>query len=663
MKNFLAVLLMAFSTVTFATDYYVSNNGNDSNNGKSPEKAFATIERVNRLKLKPGDNILFEKGGVFFGELVVVNSAEPEKPITIAAYGEGNTKPVLTGAVAVKDWVNVKENLYSCVPDKPVKQLYSSDNYLTQARLPNQGYFFMDKDGGRETLIDSELKSINDLVGATVRVQTVNWQWEIRKIASHDVGQINFDRLLWHPTQKDFGYYLEDKLEFVDQPGEWHYNVQDGRLYLMWEGDINQSNIRAVVAENGIKVANGISNVTIEELDIKNYNNAAIDVGEAASGIVLSGNTISNTEVFGINLESRCENCEVTGNIIRDIQGRGITTLEPQNCTFVGNKIRRIGMVAGRGFDGVNSGVGICMENRESRDAENRVAAGNNLIAKNRVDSTGYGGIRADGAFNTIEYNVVRDAVLTMNDGAGIYTWGSNYNYSHHSIFRKNVVVDVYGNTESCAGHHKIICALYMDNYSNNSLIEDNVFVCEETGIILNDLSHSHTVRRNKIYGAKTGISYSVWRNRIKEDTIRGNYHVTNNIMYSTGGDARLIDYSNHIMANYKMGVLDSNLYISPVSHDLFSTMKNYGSYKVTTDFTINAWREQMGHDLISKIIGPLPGSKTWQMEDRSTILVNDTEKPKEFDLGNKVYTGIDEEEVTGKVTVAPYDAVILFKR
>ena len=663
MKKFLAVFLLAFSTVAFATDYYVSINGNDSNHGKSPDKAFATIERVNQLKLKPGDNILFERGGLFFGELVLVHSGKPEKPITIAAYGEGKAKSVLTGAVSLTEWENVKGNLFRCTVSLPVKQLYSGNSYLPQGHLPNQGYFFMDQDGGRETLIDSELDNYTDLVGATVRVQTVNWQWENREIIEFESGKIKLDSQLWHPTQKDFGYYLENKLAFVDQPGEWFYNAEEGKLYLMWEGDIKTAGIGAVVSENGIDIGEGLSNIVIKDLTIEKYSNAAVNVGMGASTISVSGNEIADIEVFGVSLGKGCESCNVLNNVIKDVQGRGITTLQPRNCKFVGNKIRRIGMVAGRGFNGVNSGVGICMENRESRDAENRVAAGNNLIAKNRVDSTGYGGIRADGAFNTIEYNVVRDAVLTMNDGAGIYTWGSNYNYSHHSIFRKNVVVDVHGNTESCAGHHKIICALYMDNYSNNSLIEDNVFVCEETGIILNDLSHSHTVRGNKVYGANTGISYSVWRNRITDDTIRGNYHVTNNIMYSKGGDARLIDYSNHIMANYKMGVLDSNLYISPVSHDLFSTMKNYGTYKVTTDFTINAWREKIGYDLNSKVIGPNPGSKTWQMEDRSTILVNDTEVPMEFNLGNEVFTGIHEEEVSGKVTVAPYDAIILFKR
>ena len=664
MKSNLVIILLLISLKIFATDYYVTNEGDDGNNGKSPQSGFATIKRVNQLKLKPGDRILFKKGDVFPGELVINQSGKAGKPIIISTYGEKDAaKPVIIGASTLIQWKKEQGNLYSAHAQYTVKQLFANGKSLCPGRLPNEGYFFIDEDGDRMVLKDKELDKYDNLEGSKVRIQTVNWQWEIRQVAEKNPGKIKLDSLLWHPTKKNFGYYLENKLAFVDKFGEWYYNEQEGRLYIMWEGNINNVEFQAVCLEDGIKIRNGLSNIEIKGVSIKYYNNAAINIGERSSGISISGNEISNIEVFGILMNKGCEVCHVSNNAIADIQGRGISTLEPQNCKISSNHIKRIGMIAGHGFDGVNSGVGICMENRENQKIEEQVIAMNNEISKNKIDSTGYGGIRADGAYNTIEYNVVREAVLTMNDGAGIYSWGKNYNYSHHNVFRNNIVVNVHGNTESSAGHHKIICALYLDNYSNNHVVEDNIFVCDETGIILNDLSHSHIIRGNKIYGSKCGISYSVWRINDLDTTIRGNYHLTNNVIYSKGGNSRIIDNSNEILVDYEMGVIDSNVYISPFSDDLFRIMKNYGSYKVSTDYTIEAWRHEMGYDLNSRVIIPKPGSRTWEMEDNSIILINDREVPKPFDLGNEIYTNKEGNRVFETILVQPFEAEILFKR
>lgn len=51
-------------TVT-GKSYYVSNSGDDSNDGLSPETAWATVKRVSKAKLKPGDGVFFERGGIF----------------------------------------------------------------------------------------------------------------------------------------------------------------------------------------------------------------------------------------------------------------------------------------------------------------------------------------------------------------------------------------------------------------------------------------------------------------------------------------------------------------------------------------------------------------------------------------------------------------------
>ena len=46
--------------------YYVSStDGKDTNNGLSENNAFKTLDKINEIKLQPGDKVLLEKGSVF----------------------------------------------------------------------------------------------------------------------------------------------------------------------------------------------------------------------------------------------------------------------------------------------------------------------------------------------------------------------------------------------------------------------------------------------------------------------------------------------------------------------------------------------------------------------------------------------------------------------
>jgi hypothetical protein len=71
--------------------YYLSPNGNDANDGKSIETAWQTIEKVNQTDFKPADQILFEGGKTFTGNLIFESDdlGTPESPIKISSYGDG----------------------------------------------------------------------------------------------------------------------------------------------------------------------------------------------------------------------------------------------------------------------------------------------------------------------------------------------------------------------------------------------------------------------------------------------------------------------------------------------------------------------------------------------------------------------------------------------
>lgn len=71
--------------------YYVSNSGDDSNDGKTPETAWKTLKRVSEAYLNPGDGVLFQRGDLFRG------TVQTKPGVSYGAYGTGE-KPKFYGS-------------------------------------------------------------------------------------------------------------------------------------------------------------------------------------------------------------------------------------------------------------------------------------------------------------------------------------------------------------------------------------------------------------------------------------------------------------------------------------------------------------------------------------------------------------------------------------
>ncbi len=119
----LTFIFVLFWNKGYSSNYYVSNDGNDSANGTSPGTAWKTISHVNSMTFNPGDSILFERGGLWRDELTeissyggiitVTESGTPEKYITFGTYGTGK-RPRLYGSVASSSFTKISENIYRC---------------------------------------------------------------------------------------------------------------------------------------------------------------------------------------------------------------------------------------------------------------------------------------------------------------------------------------------------------------------------------------------------------------------------------------------------------------------------------------------------------------------------------------------------------------------
>ena len=70
--------------------YYVSNDGNDENDGLTPIKPWKTLEKVSSAPLNYGDAVLFKRGDLFRGKIMTKSG------VSYGAYGSGE-KPRLYG--------------------------------------------------------------------------------------------------------------------------------------------------------------------------------------------------------------------------------------------------------------------------------------------------------------------------------------------------------------------------------------------------------------------------------------------------------------------------------------------------------------------------------------------------------------------------------------
>jgi len=70
--------------------YYVdSQNGDDHNDGRSPEKAWQSLEQVNSIEFQPGDRVLFASDTDYLGQLKPRGTGTEGRPIVIDTYGQG----------------------------------------------------------------------------------------------------------------------------------------------------------------------------------------------------------------------------------------------------------------------------------------------------------------------------------------------------------------------------------------------------------------------------------------------------------------------------------------------------------------------------------------------------------------------------------------------
>ena len=171
MKKLILVLL--FITQLYATNYYVSNTGNDSNNGLSTSTSWATIIKVNEFTLSAGDSVFFKCGDTWRMQQFIPQSGNSTSNIIYSKYGTGEN-PTFMMSLNMNDsddWELVSGNIWKI--KEPANE--SANLVSTSAYTPTEGRItlYYNESDGAEMTINTDYSDYHSSPAAT-RIDVVN---------------------------------------------------------------------------------------------------------------------------------------------------------------------------------------------------------------------------------------------------------------------------------------------------------------------------------------------------------------------------------------------------------------------------------------------------------------------------------------------------------
>jgi uncharacterized repeat protein (TIGR01451 family) len=696
--------LAAPAAAPSALTYYVSSSaGDDDNDGLTEGSPFETVSKINTLDLLPGDRVLFKCGDVWRADpLVIIKSGAPGQPITFGSYpADCADQPQLSGAQPISGWSQYNGNIYVAALNTGsnagkfplgVNQLFRGGERLLLGRWPNLdaadgGYSTIDDFPASNRITDNELPAAN-WTGAVAHIKGMRWYILNRQVTADSGNTLTLgaNADCWGGSCVGWGYFLNNHLSTLDVDGEWFYDADAHKLYLYSSAGMpaNQEIEASVVLRDddrawggivlGKDVYDPIAYVTIENFAVQRWYRHGITTPTNLHptenhDLILSDNTIADVDGVGINLATWVwepndlrpagwrggYNQTISGNIIERANQMGINTYS-RSSTFSGNVIRDVGLIENLGAAGMgcgfNAGGGNCTEDGDGFriKIDKGADSGNyNTLTGNRLDRIAHNGMDIFGYGNTIEHNVIVDPCFAKGDCGGVRTFGRDNLTStnvYNLTFSENIIVNAIGNTDGCLSTYDALFGfgLYIDHYSRDITVEGNTIISSTVhGILFQD--STGTVTNNTLYNNGRTYPYAAGQVYVGASPAYVGTH-TGNILFNLNPGARTLS-ANGLAS---LGSSDYNYFFSPY---------RAAQIAVSGDKTLATWQAYSGKDSHSK--------EHWYTQSageapKSQIFYNDTSQTKMIDLGGMLYRDLDQNPVSGSISLSPYSSRVLIE-
>lgn len=322
---FILFVTIIIPSYTFAeVVYYIdATNGNDSNDGLTPETAWRTIEKVNNswASINPGDNILLKRGETFTdARLDIKKGGTESNPLTVGAYGSG-TKPTISNSsgginngYANIDYVIIQDiHVKDATSDQGIAfggKNHHSNITISRCTVNNIG-------SGRNGILIANTDTY--IIEDCAIYDCSNNGIVIYGSATYPATNGIIRRNVIHDIVKNDGITLHENSN-SDSVGPNH-QILDNEIYNCGEDGIDLTSGSNVTAEGNETYGNGwsgigigISNVTVD----RHYSH-----DELSESLVLGGNntTVKNSIIYNsgyhsILILSSCSNLNFYHNTV-----------------------------------------------------------------------------------------------------------------------------------------------------------------------------------------------------------------------------------------------------------------------------------------------------------------------------------------------------------
>ncbi len=531
---FLTILVISTTLITCSDkvyEIYVSPNGSDTASGEVSNPIVSLQRAVELARTKAGKVpvTIYLSGGVYrFTEALKFGVKDSgTKEVSVQWKALPGEKPVVSGGISVNSWKQEKNGLWSAaLPQNyngEFRSFYVNGKRAVRARFPDNDFLRVNKAGedNRTNFFfnKNDFPKIKDVSGlelvflhdwsiTRIAVKSIDWKKNHLTAVDSIGARLPFFKITnWekHPR-----YYLENAIEFCDNPGEWYCDFAERKVYYrpLPDEKINKTEGIIPTVEKLITLTGtdekrvrfiSFDGITFEYTDWQipshGYSGvqacmyddrskiksgwkqvpAAIEL-DLAKNISFNNCTIRHTGGSGIWIRENSSNCEISNSHIYDISGNGVNI--------------------GEGRDRLVNDTPWWKSAPEQVSKNNKVShsliedcgvqfygavgiwgglVANTIVDHNEIRNLPYTGVSIGWMWNpnptpcrenTINANHIHHVMNTLSDGGGIYCLG----LQPHSRITDNLIHDVTVNAGRAESN-----GMFLDEGIKDLLVENNI--------------------------------------------------------------------------------------------------------------------------------------------------------------------------------------------